>query len=160
MEEVKNQNLGNNKETRTMEKEGLDSVQNWISLKKYETPGEEYFDHFLSEFHKHQREELLKRSTFQVLWERFSISMANIVQSRWTYASCAAALTLGFVLTVVSQSPKEETRVVTNLVITEQKNAEIISISNDRFVDSMPHMQSLDFNSPSAPVKVQHHQVF
>ena len=39
-----------------------------LKLKKLETPGEEYFEHFLPEFHRYQRKAILTEPS---VWERF-----------------------------------------------------------------------------------------
>jgi hypothetical protein len=43
-----------------------------LQLKKFETPGREYFDHFVPEFHRYQRSAILKPSLGEVIAEKVS----------------------------------------------------------------------------------------
>jgi hypothetical protein len=42
-----------------------DDLKKLLQLKRLETPGNEYFDHFLDEFHRYQRSQILVRSSFR-----------------------------------------------------------------------------------------------
>ena len=51
----------------------LDEVQRLIRLKRYETPGEDYFESFAERFKERQRSEMLRRSAHSLLFERLSM---------------------------------------------------------------------------------------
>lgn len=48
-----------------------DDVQRLIRLKRYETPGEDYFESFAERFKERQRSEMLRSSAHSLLLERF-----------------------------------------------------------------------------------------
>lgn len=71
-------------------------VQRLIRLKRYETPGEEYFGSFLAQLQERQRSELLRRSSREILAERFSDWYDETFARRWLVPVGAAAVaTLG-----------------------------------------------------------------
>ncbi len=74
-----------------------DEIQRLLRLKRYESPGEEYFQKFLEEFKDRQRAELLHRSARGLLFERFSMWFSEYNGSRWLIPAGAAALvSVGF----------------------------------------------------------------
>ncbi len=77
-----------------------DQIQQLISLKRYETPRDGYFDDFLEEFQQRQRQELLKKSSLSLLSERIGTWFRELGSIKWVAGSIAtyAALTIGFVL--------------------------------------------------------------
>jgi len=75
-----------------------EDIQRLIRLKKYETPGDEYFESFLEDFKDRQRSELLRQSARGLLLERVSMWFDEVSGPRWLVpvgASAAAALALG-----------------------------------------------------------------
>lgn len=74
-------------------------LQNLLRLKRYETPSDEYFDDFLDEFHRRQREDVLKRSARSLLVERVSVWFKELGMAKWAYGAgvAYAALMLAFV---------------------------------------------------------------
>lgn len=56
-----------------MEMNDSDDVQRLIRLKRYESPGDEYFQSFMEEFKERQRSEMLKQSSRALLFERISM---------------------------------------------------------------------------------------
>jgi hypothetical protein len=80
------------------------SLQKLLKMKRLETPGPQYFDHFVEEFHRYQRTSILEDvrepvSRWQALSEFYSRWIARPAFA-WS-AGCAAALAL---LAVVSFS--------------------------------------------------------
>lgn len=69
-----------------------DEIQRLLRLKRYESPGDEYFQKFLEEFKDRQRAELLHRSARSLLVERFSMWFSEYNGSRWLVPAGAAAL--------------------------------------------------------------------
>lgn len=64
-----------------------------LQLKKQETPGEEYFNHFLSEFHSYQRSEYVPKPSF---WNQIITTCSDFLtfqpQMNWVNASSLAML--------------------------------------------------------------------
>ncbi|NNC90508.1 MAG: hypothetical protein HKN82_18795 [Akkermansiaceae bacterium] len=75
-------------------------VQNLLRLKRYEQPSEEYFDDFLEEFHRRQREDLMKTSARSLFVERLTVWFRELGMAKWAYGAglAYAALMVGFVL--------------------------------------------------------------
>jgi hypothetical protein len=75
----------------------LEDIQRLIGLKKYETPGDEYFQQFLEDFKDRQRGELLRQSARGLLFERVAMWFGEISTPRWLVpaGASAAALALG-----------------------------------------------------------------
>jgi hypothetical protein len=84
---------------KTTEPQPEEWVAKLIRLKRYETPGADYFERFLDDFRERQRAEALRLSVGTLAVERFvtwweSVPMAG----RWASASalCAMPLAAGF----------------------------------------------------------------
>ncbi|CAN5510622.1 hypothetical protein BH20VER3_BH20VER3_09710 [soil metagenome] len=64
-----------------------------LRLKKYEQPPPAYFENFLHEFHRRQRNELLRQPVWSVLWQRLSDSLFRLnIPSLTSYPAAVAAL--------------------------------------------------------------------
>jgi len=80
-----------------------------LRLKKFEQPPPAYFENFLHEFHRRQRDELLRQPIWSVLWQRFSDSLFRLnIPSLTSYpAAVAAALICAAVLALqIQQAPQ------------------------------------------------------
>ena len=53
-----------------MNDENFKEVQEFIALKRHEQPADAYFEEFLDEFHRRQRQDLLQRSSRSLFFER------------------------------------------------------------------------------------------
>ena len=77
-----------------------EQIQKIVSLKRYETPREGYFEDFLLEFQQRQQSELLHRSSISLFFERASTWFREIGSVKWVagaglgYASLMAAILL------------------------------------------------------------------
>ncbi len=80
-----------------MHDENFEQVQQLIALKRHEQPDDAYFEEFLDEFHRRQRQELLQRSSRSLFFERVSTWFTVGNKMRFVYAGGAAyaALMLG-----------------------------------------------------------------
>lgn len=79
-----------------------EDIQRLIRLKKYETPGDEYFQTFMENFKDRQRGELLHRSARGLLFERVTMWFDEIHGPRWLVpvgATAAAAIAFGIYTT-------------------------------------------------------------
>jgi hypothetical protein len=79
-----------------------------LRLKRYEQPPPGYFENFLHEFHRRQRDELLRQPIWSVLWHRLSDSLfrLNIPSLTSMPAAAAAVLICAVVITFkVSEAP-------------------------------------------------------
>ena len=74
-----------------------DEVRQLLRLKRYETPGEEYFDSFLNDFKNRQRSELLSRSARSILTERVTVWFDELGSAKWLVpaGAVAAAISVG-----------------------------------------------------------------
>ncbi len=81
-----------------MKEDETSDVQKLLRLKRYESPGEEYFEDFVSEFKDRQRSEMLQQSSVSLLTERASMWFNEIGPSKWLIpAGAAAAMAAGYV---------------------------------------------------------------
>jgi hypothetical protein len=62
-------------------------LQKLLRIKRFEQPPPGYFDRALIEFHRRQREELLRRSSTMVLWERFISGLWNFRVPSYAYGA-------------------------------------------------------------------------
>lgn len=69
----------------------IDDVQQLLRLKRYESPGEEYFEEFAEKFKDRQRAEMLQQSARSILMERVSVWFDEMSPSRWATPVAAAA---------------------------------------------------------------------
>ncbi len=63
-----------------------------LRLKRYEKPPEGYFDELLVELHRRQRAELLKRSLWQLAWDRAQTFFGEHSMGSLSYAGAMAGL--------------------------------------------------------------------
>ena len=62
-------------------------LQKLIRIKRFEQPPPGYFDRALIEFHRRQREELLRRSATSIWWERLTSSLWNFRVPSYAYGA-------------------------------------------------------------------------
>ena len=62
-------------------------LQKLLRIKRFEQPPAGYFDRALIEFHRRQREELLRRSATSIWWERFTSSLWNFRVPSYAYGA-------------------------------------------------------------------------
>jgi len=75
-------------------KEETTDIQKLLRLKRYETPGPEYFEQFLTEFQHRQRVELIRTPLWKIALERVQTWVADFQVPRLAYAGSFAAIAL------------------------------------------------------------------
>ncbi|MBL9129829.1 MAG: hypothetical protein JNG86_01425 [Verrucomicrobiaceae bacterium] len=78
-----------------MNDDEFENLQRLIRLKRHESPGEGFTEAFLTRFHQRQREEMLRKSSIELFFERISTRFEEFMTPRWALAG-AAALLVGF----------------------------------------------------------------
>ena len=71
--------------------EDFEDIQRLIRLKKHESPGEGYTDDFLTRFQRRQREEMLRKSSIDLFFERISTRFEAFMTPKWALAGATAA---------------------------------------------------------------------
>jgi len=69
-------------------------IQRLIRLKRHESPGEAFTEEFLKNFHQRQREEMLSKSSMELLFERITTRFDAWLSPKWAFAGAIAAVTL------------------------------------------------------------------
>ncbi|MEO6971011.1 MAG: hypothetical protein ABI217_08970 [Chthoniobacterales bacterium] len=116
-----------------------------LRLKKFEQPPPGYFENFLHEFHRRQRDELLRQPVWSVLWQRFADSLSRLnIPSLTSYpAAVAAALVCAAVVSLkvyqAPQSPEiamsDSSELLPRISVLDQMPAERVA---DRFTLRSP----------------------
>ena len=65
-------------------------LQKLLQLRGQSGPTDEYFEEFLDEFHRRQREDLMKRSARSLFMERVSVWLREMGTAKWIYGAGAA----------------------------------------------------------------------
>ena len=66
----------------------FEEVRKLVRLKRHETPGDAYFEQFVERFQRRQRSELLRRSGWEILRDRFSGFLSEFTRTeRWAYGT-------------------------------------------------------------------------
>ena len=87
---------------------GNDEIARLLRLKRYEQPPPAYFENFLSEFRRRQRDELLRQPPWRICFERAQdFALQYNVRSLASYAAAiAAVLVCGAVVSIrIYQQP-------------------------------------------------------
>ena len=105
-----------------------DQIGKLLRLKKYEQPPPGYFDNFLHEFHRRQRDELLRQPLWRICLERAHNFMLQLdVRSLASYPTAVAAmLVCAAILSLKVYQQPETARVASQspLTLTVPVNAE------------------------------------
>ena len=107
-----------------------------LRLKKFEQPPPGYFENFLHEFHRRQRDELLRQPLWSVIWQRFSASLFRLnIPSLTSYpAAVAAVLVCAAVVSLkIYQAPQAET-----FAVNTEAAIPVAATPNDDFTLSSP----------------------
>ncbi len=117
-----------------------------LRLKRFEQPPPGYFENFLHEFHRRQRDELLRQPLWSVLWQRLSDSLFRLnIPSLTSYpAAVAAALVCAAVLSLkVYQAPQSSNTAMADFAA---------PLSHESVIDQMPAERVVDNFTLSSPL--------
>ena len=118
-----------------------------LRLKRFEQPPPGYFENFLHEFHRRQRDELLRQPIWSVLWQRLSDSLFRLnIPSLTSYpAAVAAALICAAVLSLkVYYTPQSSS----GIAMTDSSAL----LSHESVIDQMPAERVADNFTLSSPL--------
>ncbi len=73
-------------------KKDLPDIEELLEMRGQSVPADEYFEVFLSDFHRRQREELLKRSARSLLLERLGVWFRELGRVKWIYGAIGGCL--------------------------------------------------------------------
>jgi len=130
-------------------------LQTLLRMKRHETPGPEYFENMLGEFHRRQREELLRKSAWMIWKDQTEAFFASIRESvasvvlspKTALAGAAAAIVLAAVMLPKSQetvTTLAQAKPIAPVVEFDNRPASIF-FSNDGI--------AADLKSPLLPVR-------
>jgi hypothetical protein len=123
-----------------------------LRLKRYEQPPPGYFENFLHEFHRRQRDELLRRPIWSVMWQRLSDSLfrLNIPSLTSMPAAVAAVLVCAAVISLkVYQAPQSSSSPSVAVSVPRAL------APNESVIDQLANQQVADNFSLSAPIRVR-----
>lgn len=117
-----------------------EDVQRLIRLKKYETPGEEYFQNFSESFKERQRSEMLRRSSTEIFVERVQVWFEETHSAKWLVpAGAAAAIAAGMLVNLPVEenasapiAENDPTPFELNLMMQDPSNTEVIQLQLPR----------------------------
>lgn len=67
----------------------FENIQRLIRLKRFEQPEEGFTENFLQKFHQRQREEMLRKSSVELLMERITTWWEHLLVPKWSLALVA-----------------------------------------------------------------------
>ena len=65
-------------------------IQKLLQMRSESAPADEYFEEFLAEFHRRQRQDLMKRSARSLLFERVGVWIREMGSAKWVYGAGVA----------------------------------------------------------------------
>jgi hypothetical protein len=110
-----------------------------LRLKRYEQPPPGYFENFVHEFHRRQRDELLRQPVWSVLWQRLSDSLFRLnIPSLTSYpAAVAAVLVCAAVVSLkVYQTPQSSGIAMADSPTLSSHQSVIDQLSTERVADN------------------------
>ena len=92
-----------------------EKLKGLLRLKNFETPPEGFLDDIVADFHKRQRQELMQRGSFSILWERVSTWFDFVRRPAFVWAASGAYAAL---MLLVCLWPKpQRTTASTNVIV-------------------------------------------
>ncbi len=110
-----------------------------LRLKKFEQPPPGYFEDFLHEFHRHQRDELLRQPIWSVVWQRLSDSLFSLnIPSLTSYPAAVTALLIcaAVVSLKVYQAPPSSPVAIVESPAFSSHHSVIDQLSAERVADN------------------------
>lgn len=82
-------------------------IEKLLRLKKYETPGEDYFAEFAENFKERQRADLLQHSSLTLLTERVSLWFQELGNAKWLIPASVGAAAMVIISMSLMSDPAE-----------------------------------------------------
>jgi hypothetical protein len=103
-----------------------------LRLKKFEQPPPRYFEDFLREFQSRQREEMLRRSFWQIAWDRLQAFFGDQAVPRLSYAGAVAAvMVVAAVTSWQILTPAEPTPTAASENLTQSEPSRVTAMAAD-----------------------------
>ncbi len=122
-------------------------IEKLLRLKKYETPGDDYFEEFAEKFKERQRSELLQHSSRVLLTERASIWLQELGGAKWLLPAGAGVAAMAFIsLSMISDSGKNSNVLAEEKPLTEVPEPISFELDLPRPGDRVPGNPSRRFS--------------
>lgn len=111
-----------------------EEVQKLIALKRYETPGDAYYEQFLENFKERQRSEMLRHSSRALLAERVSTWFDEMNGVKWLAPAGAVATAVAAGIFIAGPQENENAPPAA-LLVEEVPSVEPVSVDEDFEID-------------------------
>lgn len=111
----------------------FEDIQRLIRLKRFETPGEDFVEDFVAQFHERQRSELLRQSARGLLWDRVNTYFEDFISLKWAGvgATALALLTVGAFSLMNQGGTTSEMNLVANTPVTSMAAPVTLAVDSE-----------------------------
>ncbi len=111
----------------------FEDIQRLIRLKRFETPGEDFVEDFVAQFHERQRSELLRQSARGLLWDRITTYFEDFISLKWAGvgATAMALLAVGAFSMMNQGGTTSEMNIVANTPVTSMAAPVTLAVDSE-----------------------------